>query len=451
MLTLALAVGCAERQAGAPSRTPALAPSAESGQRCEEPNLDRRPLVLEWPPPERAKLERALGRGVVAVSFDGCNVTLIAECTAPGPYTHFSIRPTRDELVAHDPDELEARFPLRARALADRLRELGSVHLELLLDGRWQAPAPETIALSGACAQATHVVTGVDTGAYAWFAGDEHGPPQGSRRQTLEHAGKALVRLDLAPIGSLRVKDSCDACAWDPSRVCPSGTRFSGVECALDDAGEAAEAALAAVEDQIEQRFEPLRPGHRYSGTAVEVITGFRRDAAVARELYSSLQEVIDTHPSPESTTRALMDQGKLFHALATALRAPRPPALRMFTDEQEGVLAQAEASDNPALRVKSAAVRSQVARAWRQQRERELATARGVVIDRYARAVAHGNRHRVAPESVRTAVLTLAELTPLAGDHAIASAMPEVAGMSYSPGVFVRMALRLQAQPQGH
>ena len=132
------------------------------------------PFVVEWEGSDRAQLEAALRKGVVAVRYGGCELEVVQGCTAPQAYDYTALNPKKESVEIFDADELYARFPRGAVALEAELERAGSVSVDMMLVGRLEAPSirVEREELQGpSCVQATHVVSGLTVGAFRLHTG----------------------------------------------------------------------------------------------------------------------------------------------------------------------------------------------------------------------------------------------------------------------------------------
>jgi hypothetical protein len=142
--------------------------------RCSVVASHETPFVVEWEGTDRAQLEAALRKGVVAVRYGGCRLEVVQGCTAPEAYVYAALTPKKESVEILDADELYARFPRGAVKLEADLERAGSLSVDMMLVGRLEAPSVrvEREQLQGpSCAQATHVVTGLTVGAFRLHTG----------------------------------------------------------------------------------------------------------------------------------------------------------------------------------------------------------------------------------------------------------------------------------------
>jgi hypothetical protein len=160
---------------------------------------------------------------------------VLHRCKLPGKYGYTGITPKHDSVTIKDADELYANMPVGAAKLEGKLEKSGQLEVSMTIVGRYEADrtsfTPEQ--LDGAdCDRATHLVSGMTTGAFELSAGASAtvgggasafgagaGGKSSSSRETLERDGReekceagggrageppdgcgAVLRLDLVPI-----------------------------------------------------------------------------------------------------------------------------------------------------------------------------------------------------------------------------------------------------------
>ena len=215
------------------------------------------------------------------------------------------------------------------------------------------------------------------------------------------------------------------------------------------EAGMAAEADYAMVDEALKQRFDYETGHHRYKGTSVEVIKQYQADAVDAKRWLDELQRVVNDYVSPEWSTVAVARQGSLYDSLRTGLYNTRPPELKMFDAKVEKMLQHAEESDNLDLQEKADAVRMKVRQAWRERRDRELESADRVMVDRYSTAVVYARRFNVSNPAVTQAIRRLAFSTDLVGEARMKDFTSRVADLGYQEGMFSRMRPGIVSAPK--
>jgi len=145
-------------------------PTVEGQARCGVTKSQARPLIIEWPSPERATLEGLVerGSGLVAVRYEGCEMELVRRCQVAGAYRYTAVEPKRDDQMFRSADELYAKIPIGAAQLEAELERHGALALEMTVVGHYEAAREQVTRaeLRGECERATHVVSLVTVGAF---------------------------------------------------------------------------------------------------------------------------------------------------------------------------------------------------------------------------------------------------------------------------------------------
>lgn len=217
------------------------------------------PLVVEWAAAERASLEARLRRGLVAVRVDGCDIAVMRQCDVKGEYSYLGLTRKNDRVKIRNADELYAQLPIGAARLEGKLARAGELDVEIALVGMYEAPEgrPGRDLLSGDCDAATHVISGVQVGAFHFFAGgageikvgagfNQIGAGAGStaERETLSADGQP-TSCDASTTGDARPPEGCGALirieltslpgvAVAQRTPCPVGSRWDGHTCAME-------------------------------------------------------------------------------------------------------------------------------------------------------------------------------------------------------------------------
>ena len=89
---------------------------------------------MEWPSADRAELEARAKSGTVVVRYDGCEMHVLSQCTAPGKYDYTAVAPKKDRLSIHTADELWAAMPMGAAKLEARLAGAGELNVAMTLN-----------------------------------------------------------------------------------------------------------------------------------------------------------------------------------------------------------------------------------------------------------------------------------------------------------------------------
>jgi hypothetical protein len=212
---------------------PSYDPAGQS--KCSVKKSAEHPLIVEWPSADRATLEAKAQSGLVAVRYIGCEMEVLHRCRLPGKYAYTAITPKHDSVTIKDADELYANMPVGAAKLEGKLEKTGQLQVSMTIVGRFEADHTSftPAELDGDdCDRATHVVSGMTTGAFELSAGASAtvggqagalgvgaGGKSSSSHETLErdgreekceggssHAGEppdgcgAVLRLDLVPL-----------------------------------------------------------------------------------------------------------------------------------------------------------------------------------------------------------------------------------------------------------
>lgn len=169
---VALTSGCF---GGAP---PARAPSALPGDptpqaKCGVAASHAEPLVTEWPASQKARLEARLTQGAVAVEYVGCDMRVVDACELPGSYGFKRTTLAKDQVEIGDEDELYAKMPLGAASLSGELSRSGRIAVQTVVAGQLQlsGASGKDVPADGACARATHIISGVSVGAFKLLSG----------------------------------------------------------------------------------------------------------------------------------------------------------------------------------------------------------------------------------------------------------------------------------------
>lgn len=213
------------------------------------------PLIVEWPSASRAQLESKARKGGVVVHYSGCEMRVLTQCSAPGKYGYSGTTRKKDRIVMRDADELYANIPVGAAKLEATLAKSGQLSVDMVIVGRYEAERPRLRMneLEGECGEATHVVTALTVGAFAFASGADAevtangsvlgaggGGKSASKRDVLAEDGDpkgcdgatpsdkappvqcgALLRLEVTPLGE----------AKKLTASCPAGTEWDGTQC----------------------------------------------------------------------------------------------------------------------------------------------------------------------------------------------------------------------------
>lgn len=254
---LVLALGSCRSPAERLAKPPELEIPGQG--KCVVGGAASHPLVVEWAAAERASLEARLKRGLVAVRVDGCEIAVMRQCDVQGEYAYLGLTRKNDRVKIRSADELYAQLPLGAARLEGKLARAGELDVEIALVGMLEAPQarPGRDLLAGDCDAATHIITGVQVGAFHFFAGgageikvgagfNQIGAGGGStaERETLSADGQP-ASCDASTTADLRPPEGCGALirielsalpglAVAQPTACPIGSRWDGQTCAME-------------------------------------------------------------------------------------------------------------------------------------------------------------------------------------------------------------------------
>jgi hypothetical protein len=166
-----LAAGCGSAPASSIVKTPEWKPEGQT--KCAIGKSQRRPLIVEWPSPDRGALEAQAKKGIVAVRYVGCEMEVLRQCKAPGAYAYVPVTRKTDQLSIKTADELYASIPVHAAQFEGKLKESGELAVNMTIVGSFEADRTEVRAdeLAGNCGAATHYVSAITAGAFEFSAG----------------------------------------------------------------------------------------------------------------------------------------------------------------------------------------------------------------------------------------------------------------------------------------
>jgi formylglycine-generating enzyme required for sulfatase activity len=260
---LLLALACVPRPAESLLPDPEN-PWAADQSKCAVRHSQSNPLIVEWPAADRGSLEMRLRHGAVVVRYEGCRMEVLRRCSVPGAgYRYGGFTRKSEEVRMRDADELYANLPVGAAKLEAKLETADALTVAMTMVGMYEADRDSVRLdeLEGHCEGATHIVAGVQVGAYAFYAEREAavggsvgiGAPIGgsvaspkigghsrAERETLTQDGDAdrcasataddiappdgcgaLIRLEVVPLGEARTAEA----------GCPEGTAWNGTQC----------------------------------------------------------------------------------------------------------------------------------------------------------------------------------------------------------------------------
>lgn len=234
-------------------------------------------------------------------------------------------------------------------------------------------------------------------------------------------------------------------------RVAPRAADGTNSAVGSRQGSMAAEGAYVLLDQELKKKFDYDTGHHRFKGTPQEVLKAYSKAAGDAKVWFDKLQAQIEFYGSPEWGTAAVARQGSLYDSLRTGLYNTRPPALKMFDRKTEATLRRAEESDNLELQEKADALRIRVENAWRDQRDKELASADQVMVDRYGTAITLARRYNVSNPAVVRAIQRLAFFTEVIGEAKLKAYTARVKDLGYSEGMFLRIRPGLVTAPEAN
>ena len=261
--------GCS-RIASEAAKAPTLEAATDvPGAKCSL--ATSKPLVIEWPVEDRGALETRMRRGITAVRYTGCELTIIDRCAVPrSAYAYSGFTPKHEDHAFSTTDDLHAKMPIGASTLEASLQASGRLDLTITVVGRFESSTESVRAdeLEGeGCARATHFLRAASVGAFRLNVGGEATVGGGATTPELAlggagHAERSALKADgdedACKLATEQDADPPRACgallrleliAIDgrtrpasvvrKERVCPSGERWSGSACVEDseDAG----------------------------------------------------------------------------------------------------------------------------------------------------------------------------------------------------------------------
>ncbi|MFO0666500.1 MAG: hypothetical protein U0174_21275 [Polyangiaceae bacterium] len=218
--------------------------------KCKVAKSQSEPLIVEWPETQRAKLESLRKRGLLAVHYEGCELSMLSQCRVKGTYGYSGITRKQSKVTIKDADELYASMPAFAVKLEGKLKTAGQLNVQMTLVGRYEAQGgPATTAdLEGDCEGATHVVAALAVGAFTFFAGSDAEVGGGGSFMGAGAGGKSTANRELLQ------RDGDEAsCAQStasdklPPEGCGAALQLEVIPIAAAKPSAAAAAAVAPV------------------------------------------------------------------------------------------------------------------------------------------------------------------------------------------------------------
>ncbi len=272
VFVLALSSGCPRNGPDGPPQPPPM--PLRDQTKCGVTKSQSEPLIVEWPSAERAELEALSRKGVVVVAYAGCEMRVLPRCRAPGGYEYTATTRKRDLVTITDADELYANVPVGAASLEGKLASSGQLNVAMTIVGRYESSRAfvGVHELHGECEGATHVVAGLTSGSFRFFAGASaeagggvgaFGAGAGAKtKATSELLARdgdeascakstsvdaappdgcgGILRIEVVPIGRAKVvAPTCPpGTAWDGKKCHAAGAPKALVTCRGDDAAD---------------------------------------------------------------------------------------------------------------------------------------------------------------------------------------------------------------------
>ena len=82
---IGLLPACGGNAASALAKSPDY--PAQGQSKCSVAKSQARPLIVEWPSPDRLELENKVSEGLVVVRYIGCEMTVLDRCMVPASTT----------------------------------------------------------------------------------------------------------------------------------------------------------------------------------------------------------------------------------------------------------------------------------------------------------------------------------------------------------------------------
>ena len=199
--------GVGNNAAGQLVKTPELPTDKQA--KCKVAKSQSEPLIVEWPDAARGRLESVSRKGLVAVRYEGCELSVLPRCTVKstsGGYGYSPITRKQSKITIKDADELYANMPVGAVKLESKLQLAGQLNVQMTIVGRYESANQSVYRedLEGECAEATHVIAALTVGSFMFSAGSEAevsggvstvvpavggGAKSSATRETIQHDG----------------------------------------------------------------------------------------------------------------------------------------------------------------------------------------------------------------------------------------------------------------------
>jgi hypothetical protein len=227
LLSALLTLSCARTTTQQPVANPV---DHEAENRCAWTAGSAKPFILGWAPEESLFLKKKAVEGVLLVKYTPCGIEVLPGCGVDGSYDIYETVLAKSTEYIQSSDELFTKLPLGAPDLAEQFEPGESWALSYVLAGLWETtlPAVSRENLTPTCAEATHYVHTIVTGAYE-ISRDElgqSGTPGASpapirqegdvdrcsrmRSSAIDPLCGAVVQLYLEPLSGDRIAPAAD-------------------------------------------------------------------------------------------------------------------------------------------------------------------------------------------------------------------------------------------------
>jgi hypothetical protein len=224
--------------------------------KCKMLKSSERPLIVEWPATDRSDLESLLSRGLVAIRYTGCEVELLRNCASSGRYDYKGTTRETEREAMRSADELYAKMPIGAAKFEAMVERGNELTVSMTIVGKYladRATVSDADLQGEGCERATHVVTGLSTGAFEFYSESQAavgadamglvGGKSSNQRELLRQAGdqkscEAATRADTTPPNNcgalLRMEVARIACSEDKVYVEGEGCQVGKQAAALN-------------------------------------------------------------------------------------------------------------------------------------------------------------------------------------------------------------------------
>src|SRR4051812_47729136 len=174
----------------------------DSEAKCSVRKSQSEPLIVEWPNAARGRLESTTRRGLIAIKYEGCELTQLPACTVKasvGGYAYWPITRKQSKVVIKDTDDLYASMPVGAVKLEGKLKTAGELDVNMTIIGRYEAPTHSIYRgdLEGTdCAKATHVIAALTVGSFTFSAGADAEVGAAAGVGTIGAGGKSTAKRE---------------------------------------------------------------------------------------------------------------------------------------------------------------------------------------------------------------------------------------------------------------